>query len=81
MDFAVSPMGLVVHCRKDWPCAVCRPKHIFDGEGQPICSACAHNLLASAGIHVAGGHELLEDITEALVLLEGEPRADTVAVN
>lgn len=70
MGYALSAGGLLVHDRKDWPCAVCRPESISDRSGHCLCIECAHAAMAAAGVGVDGARALLEDLTDALVLLE-----------
>ena len=70
MGYALSSGGLLVHDRKDWPCAVCRPESNSDRSGHCLCIECAHATMAAAGVGVDGARALLEDLTDALVLLE-----------
>ncbi len=81
MDYAMSPGGLVVHSREDWPCAVCRPQRVWEGRGFCLCVTCAHGVMAAAGAGVEGARALLDEITDALVLLEGHPARQGVATN
>lgn len=81
MDYAVSPGGLLVHSRKDWPCAVCRSSSVTDGRGLYLCVDCARGLLAAAGAGVESARALLDDVTDALVLLEGASAERRVTVH
>ncbi len=81
MDFALSSGGLMVHSRKDWPCAVCRPQAIFESPGYCLCVKCAHGVMAAAGAGVEGARALLDEITDALVLLEGQGAEARLAAN
>ena len=76
MGYAMSPGGLLVHDRKDWPCAACRPHDISESRGFCLCVECAHGVMAAAGAGVEGARDLLDDLTDALVLLE-DPRPKT----
>ncbi len=74
MDYAMSPGGLMVHSRNDWPCAACRPHTISDSRGFCLCVKCAHGLISAAEAGLDGARALLDEITDALVLLEaGRP--------
>jgi hypothetical protein len=70
MDFATSSGGLMVHSRSDWPCAGCRPEPISDGHGFCLCVKCAHGVISAAEAGSEGARALLDDVTDALVLLE-----------
>lgn len=69
MDFAVSPAGLLVHVRGDWPCAVCRPGEIAERRGHCLCLDCAYTMVAAAGAGEKGARALLDEITEAVSFL------------
>lgn len=81
MDYAMSAGGLLVHSRKDWPCAVCRSHDISESRGYCLCVACARGVLAAAGAGVEGARDLLDDLTEALVLLEGRAPMTRLVAN
>ncbi len=81
MDFALSPNGLLVHDRKDWPCAICRPEKISDSWGYCLCLDCAHGLVAAAGAGYEGARALLDDVTDALATLEHQMHPSPVSVN
>ena len=70
MDYAMSPGGLTVHTRQDWPCAVCRPNRISEGKGFWLCAHCAHGMIFAAEAGVEDARALLDDVTDALALLE-----------
>lgn len=70
MDFATSSGGLMVHSRSDWPCASCRPEPISDSHGFCLCVKCAHGVISAAEAGSEGARALLDDVTDALVLLE-----------
>ena len=75
MEYAMSPSGLTVHSRKDWPCAVCRPSGCSEGRGFWLCAHCAQGLIVAAGAGVEGARDLLDDVTDALAMLEYRPGA------
>lgn len=81
MDYAMSPGGLLVHDRKDWPCAVCRPEGTGGRRGHCLCVRCAHTALAAAGLGSEDARDLLDDITDALVLLEPGVHKLPVTIN
>ena len=70
MDYATSSGGLMVHSRSDWPCAGCRPDPISDARGFCLCVKCAHGVISAAEAGSEGARALLDDVTDALVLLE-----------
>ncbi len=72
MDFAMSPGGLMIHAREDWPCAVCRSDRVLEGVGYTLCIDCAYAIVAAAGAGQADARELLDDITDALSILEAQ---------
>jgi hypothetical protein len=72
MDYAVSRGGLLVHDRRDWPCALCRPQAISECRGFCLCSRCAHGMIVAAEAGIEGARALLDDVTDALVLLEAQ---------
>jgi hypothetical protein len=77
MEFVMSPGGLLVHMRQDWPCAVCRSGAISESYGYCLCRSCAYAMVAAAGAGEEGARALLNEITEALSMLEAqrsEPR-------
>jgi len=81
MDFAMSPGGLVVHSRSDWPCACCRPRDVADSRGLCLCIKCARRILNSAEAGVEGMRALLDDVTDALTMLEGMSAAQGLFAN
>jgi ribosomal protein L37AE/L43A len=72
MDYAVSRGGLLVHARQDWPCALCRPQGSSEAQGFWLCARCAHGMIIAAEAGVEAARALLDDVTEALVRLEGQ---------
>lgn len=76
MDYTVSPGGLLVHSRGDWPCALCRPQDTSERRGFWLCVRCAHSVISATEAGVDGARALLDDITDALVLLES-PNLET----
>ncbi len=74
-DYAISSIGMLVHDRKDWPCAVCRPLNHMETRGAFLCVDCAHDLVASA-ISAAdvldsdGTVDTLSDLADALAQLD-----------
>jgi hypothetical protein len=70
MDDATSSGGLMVHSRTDWPCAGCRPNLISDGRGFCLCVKCARGVISAAEAGSEGARALLDDVTDALALLE-----------
>ncbi len=80
MDYAMSPGGLMVHSRNDWPCAGCRPR-VSDSRGFCLCVKCAHGLINAAEAGLDGARALLDELTDALVLLEGQRAVPRASVN
>jgi len=70
MEYAMSPGGLMVHTRTDWPCAVCKPDRMSEGRGFWLCARCAHGMIFAAEAGVEDARALLDDVTDALALLE-----------
>ncbi len=70
MEYTVSAGGLLVHARGDWPCAMCRPQNTSERRGLYLCIRCAHSMIAATEAGVEGARALLDDITDALVMLE-----------
>ena len=70
MDYVTSETGLMVHSHPDWPCAGCRPQETSDRQGFCLCVKCAHAVLSAAGAGSESARLLLDDITDALVMLE-----------
>ncbi|HZO99906.1 MAG TPA: hypothetical protein VFD30_06415 [Terriglobia bacterium] len=81
MDYVMSPGGLLVHLREDWPCAVCNPGEIAEGRGYCLCAACAQSVMAAAGAGYEDARALLDDITDALALLEVSSSGASLAPN
>ena len=81
MDYAMSPGGLMVHSRQDWPCACCRPHDVADRRGLCLCLKCARGLIQAVEAGVEGVRALLDDITDALTLLQGDGTMPELAVN
>ncbi|MBZ5516550.1 MAG: hypothetical protein LAN62_17215 [Acidobacteriia bacterium] len=70
MRYAVSPGGLMVHARDDWPCAMCRPHLSTECKGFWMCLNCAQNMIFAVEAGVESARALLDDVTDALALLE-----------
>ncbi len=70
MDYVTSSGGLMVHSRSDWPCAGCRPNPLSDSRGFCLCVKCAHGVISAAEAGSESARALLDDVTDALVLLE-----------
>ncbi len=60
----------MVHCRYDWPCAGCRPGPSSDSGDFCLCVKCAHGVITAAEAGSESARALLDDVTDALVLLE-----------
>ncbi len=69
MDYVLSSGGLLVHSRKDWPCAVCCPDDAGQGPGRCLCVSCAYSLVAAAEAGLESAHAMLGDLTDALGML------------
>ena len=77
MDFAMTSGGLLVHSCEDWPCAVCRPSKIVESRAYCLCLNCAYGIVAAASAGEQDARALLDEISDALSLLEAqqpEPR-------
>jgi hypothetical protein len=72
MDCVISARGLLIHVRRDWPCAVCRPWCATESRGFCLCIGCAHYLLHATEAGMETPRELLGDIADALVALEAD---------
>lgn len=70
MDCVISARGLLIHVRKDWPCAVCRPWCATESRGFCLCIGCAHLLIYATEAGLESPRELLGDIADALATLE-----------
>jgi hypothetical protein len=81
MNFAISSGGLVVHVRKDWPCALCRPEAIAEGPGYCLCRSCAEVIMAAAGVGFADARTLLPELTDALTALHEDQTSPASAAN
>jgi hypothetical protein len=81
MDYALSRNGLLVHDRDDWPCAVCRPEGIVGNDDYCLCLDCAHTAMAAAGVGIGEARALLDDLTDALVVLEPQVLPSVLVAN
>jgi len=81
MDYVTSSGGLTVHCRADWPCAGCRPGPTSDSGGFCLCVKCAHGVISAAEAGSESARALLDDVTDALVVLEFPSAAFQRSVN
>ena len=70
MEYVMAPSGLMVHNHEDWPCAVCRPNQNSEGRGFWLCAHCANGMIFAVEAGVEDARALLEDVTDALALLE-----------
>jgi hypothetical protein len=70
MEYALSTGGLMVHSREDWPCACCRAREVADSNGFCLCLKCAGRVIRAAEAGIEGMRALLDDITDALTLLQ-----------
>jgi hypothetical protein len=73
----MTPGGLLVHSCDEWPCAVCRPSQISESRAYCLCLNCAYAIVAAASAGEQGARALLDEISDALSLLEAqqpEPR-------
>ena len=69
--------GLLVHSFEEWPCAICRPSQILESRAYCLCLNCAYAVVAAASAGQQGARALLDEISDALSLLEAqqpEPR-------
>jgi hypothetical protein len=81
MDYAMSTGGLMVHSREDWPCACCRAHDVADSRGFCLCLKCARSMIQAAEAGVEGIRGLLDDITDALTLLQSDVSRPSLAIN
>lgn len=70
MPYAVSPGGLLVHARGDWPCAVCRPDGTAERRGLLLCTRCAQGMILAVEAGVEGPRALLDELTDALSMFQ-----------
>jgi hypothetical protein len=75
VDFAMTPGGLLVHSYDDWPCAVCRPSPISESRAYCLCLNCAYTVLAAASAGEPDARSLLDEISDALSILEAQQPA------
>jgi len=81
MSYYISPQGLLVHNRPDWPCAVCHPEGTSDRQAWYLCVGCAQEMLAAAGAGLDEARALMDDVTEALAFFEGSTETLASAPN
>ena len=81
VDFALTEGGLLVHSNEDWPCAVCRPGSITETRSYCLCLSCAYTIVAAAGAGEQDARALLDEISDALSLLEAQQPAPRSAGN
>ncbi len=77
----MTPGGLLVHSCTDWPCAVCRPSEIVESRSYCLCLNCAYGLVAAASAGEQGARALLDEISDALCMLEAQQPVPTLSVN
>ena len=70
MEYAMSTGGLMVHTRKDWPCAICKPDRASESRGFWLCAHCAQGMIFAAEAGIEDARALLDDVTDALALLK-----------
>lgn len=81
LDFALTPGGLLVHSCEEWPCAVCRPSRILESRAYCLCLSCAYAVVAAASAGEPGARALLDEISDALSLLEAQQLAPRLPAN
>lgn len=81
VDFAMTPGGLLVHSNEDWPCAVCRPSQISESRAYCLCLNCAYTVVAAASAGELGARALLDEISDALSMLEAQQTEPPLPVN
>jgi hypothetical protein len=81
LDFAMTPGGLLVHSREDWPCAVCRPSKICESRAYCLCLNCAYAVVAAASAGEQGARALLDEISDALSLLAARQTLPRIPAN
>jgi len=72
VDFAMTPGGLLVHSCDEWPCAVCRPSQIAESRAYCLCLNCSYAIMAAASAGEQGARALLDEISDALSMLEAQ---------
>ncbi len=72
LDFAMTPGGLLVHSCEEWPCAVCRPGQISESRAYCLCLNCSYALMAAASAGEKDARAMLDEISEALSLLQAQ---------
>jgi hypothetical protein len=77
----MTPGGLLVHSCYDWPCAVCRPSLISESRAYCLCLPCAYTIVAAASAGEEGARSLLDEISEALSLLEAQQPESRMLAN
>ncbi len=68
----MTPGGLLVHSCAEWPCAVCRPSQISESRSYCLCLNCAYAIVAAASAGEPGARALLDEISDALSLLQAQ---------
>lgn len=81
MDFAMTSGGLLVHSCDDWPCAVCRPGLISESRAYCLCLNCSYALVAAASAGEKGARAMLDEISDALSLLEAQQQESGLTAN
>ena len=81
VDFAMTPGGLLVHSSEAWPCAVCRPSLISESRAYCLCLNCAYAIVAAASAGQSGARALLDEISDALSLMEAQQLAPRAPAN
>ena len=81
VDYAMTPGGLLVHSNEDWPCAVCRPSQITETRSYCICLNCAYTIMAAASAGEQNARAMLDEISDALCILEAQQLESRLPAN
>lgn len=81
MDFAMTAGGLLVHSCGDWPCAVCRPDLISESRAYCLCLNCSYALVAAASAGEKNARAMLDEISDALSMLEARQPESRLTAN
>lgn len=81
MSYYISPHGLLVHDRADWPCAACHPENTSDRQAWYLCVECAQKMLTAAGAGMKEARALMDDVTDALGFFETNSQVSAARLN
>jgi hypothetical protein len=81
MSYYISPHGLLVHDRADWPCAACHPDHSSDRQAWYLCIDCAQEMLTAAAAGMSEARALMDDVTDALAFFEVNTQMSAAPMN